>query len=203
MRFKGQFAAVVLLGSFLCLPRFAAAGNQDRGRNDQNRTHNNDRNHIPPGRTQNNAPPPPGKWLREHLNQSPQEQQRELQSDPDFKRLTPQQQQHLEQRLNQFNSLPPQRQQRMLNHMQRVESLPPDKQQLLRNSLQQFKQLPDDRRRQVRRAWNSLSQMPPDQQEQVINSDRFRSDFNDEERSTLKGLLDSGFNPADNNGGPH
>jgi phage-related protein len=201
MRFKSQFAAVVLLGGCLCLPRFAAADNQNRGRNDQNRAHNNDRNHLPPGRAQNNAPPP-GKWLREHLNQPPQEQQRELQSDPDFKRLTPQQQEHLQQRLNQFNSLPPQRQQRILNRMQRVESLPPDKQQLLRNSLQQFKQLPDDRRRQVRRAWNSLSQMPPDQQEQVINSDRFRSDFNDEERATLKGLLDSGFNPGENNG-PH
>jgi hypothetical protein len=44
--------------------------------------------------------------------------------------------------------------------------------------------------------------MPPDQQQQVINSDRFRSDFNDEERSTLKGLLDSGFTPSENNGSP-
>ena len=83
-----------------------------------------------------------------------------------------------------------------------MEALPANKQQLLRDSLQQFRQLPDDRRREVRRAWNSLSQMPPEQQEQVLNSDRFRSSFNDQERSTLKGLLDSGFTPGTNNGGP-
>lgn len=197
MKLKSQSAAVVLLAGSLFLPELATADNQHRERG-----RDNDRNHIPQGKAQNNAPSP-GKWLREHMNQPVQEQQRELRNDPDFKRLTPDQQQHLEQRLNQFNSLPPQRRERMLNRMQRVESMPPDKQQLLRNSLQEFKQLPDDRRRQVRRAWNSLSQMPPDQQEQVMNSDRFKSTFNDQERSTLKGLLDSGFNPAENNGGPH
>jgi len=191
MKLKSQSAALVLLVGSLFLARPANADNQHRDRD----------NRMPPGHAQNNAPKP-GKWLREHMNQSPQEQQKELRNDPDFKRLTPDQQLHLEQRLNQFNSLPPQRREQMLNRMQRVESMPADKRQLLRNSLQQFRQLPDDRRRQVRRAWNSLSQMPPDQREQVINSDRFRSTFSDDERATLKALLDSGFNPADNNGGP-
>jgi len=193
MKLKSQSAAVLMLAGSLFLPGLATAQNQHRDRRDNNR--------MPPGRTQSNGPKP-GKWLREHMNQSPQEQQRELQNDPEFKRLNPQQQQHLEQRLNQFNSLPPERRERMLNRMQRVESLPPDKQNLLRDSLQQFRQLPDDRRRQVRHAWNSLSAMPPDQREQVMNSDRFKSTFSDQERSTLKGLLDSGFTPGNNNG-PH
>jgi hypothetical protein len=197
MKTKSQSVAVLLLSGSLLLPAFAA----DNPHRDRDRGHD-DRNHMPAGHAQNNNPKP-GKWLREHLNQSPQEQQRELKNDPEFKNLTPQQQQHLEQRLNQFNSMPPERRERMLNRMQRVESLPADKQQMLRSSLQQFRQLPDDRRRQVRRAWNSLSQMPPGQQQQVLNSDRFRSTFSDQERSTLQGLLDSGFNPADNNGSPH
>jgi hypothetical protein len=188
MKLKHQIATALLAG-ILCLP--AVADNRNR----------NDHNHMPPGRAQNNAPGP-GRWLQQHLNDNPQEQQRLLHNDPDFKRLTPDQQQHLQQKLNQFNSLPPQKREQMLNRMQRMESLPPDRQQTLRNSLQQFRQLPDDRRREVRRAWNSLSQMPPEQQQQVMNSDRFRSSFNDQERSTLKGLLDSGFNPAENNGGP-
>src|SRR5690348_17339988 len=192
MKLKSQSAAVLVLAGSLFLPGLASAQNH-RDRQRENR---------PPARAQNNGPKP-GKWLREHMNQSPQEQQRELQNDPEFKRLNPQQQQHLEQRLNQFNSLPPERRERMLNRMQRVESLPPDKQNLLRDSLQQFRQLPDDRRRQVRHAWNSLSAMPPDQREQVMNSAQFKSTFNDQERSTLKGLLDSGFTPGNNNGGPH
>ena len=194
MKLKSQSAAVLLLAGSLFLPGLTSAQNQHRDRRDNGRT--------PPARTQNNGPKP-GKWLREHMNQSPQDQQRELQNDPEFKRLNPQQQQHLEQRLNQFNSLPPERKERMLNRMQRIESLPQDKQNILRDSLQQFRQLPDDRRREVRHAWNSLSAMPPDQREQVMNSDRFKSTFSDQERSTLKGLLDSGFAPGNNNGGPH
>lgn len=194
MKLKSQSAAVVLLAGSLFLPGLASAQNQHRDRRDNDRT--------PPARAQNNGPKP-GKWLRDHMNQSPQDQQRELQNDPEFKRLNPQQQQHLQQRLNQFNSLPPERKERMLNRMQRIESLPQDKQNILRDSLQQFRQLPDDRRREVRHAWNSLSAMPPDQREQVMNSDRFKSTFSDQERSTLKGLLDSGFTPGNNNGGPH
>jgi hypothetical protein len=189
MKLRYQIATALLVGT-VCLPAVA-----DNPRN------RNDRNHMPPGRAQNNAPPP-GKWLQQHLNENPQEQQRQLLNDPEFKHLSPDQQQHLQQRLKQFNSLPPQQREQMLNRMRRVESLPPDRQQILRNSLQQFRQLPDDRRRQVRRAWNSLSQMSPGQQQQVMNSDGFKSTFNDEERSTLKGLLDSGFNPGENNGGP-
>jgi len=195
MKPKSQSAAILLLAGSLCLPVLA----DNRGHNDKN--DKNDRNHIPPGKAQNNAPRP-GVWLKQHFNDNPQDQQRQLQNDPDFKHLTPEQQQHLQQKLNQFNSLPPQQRERMINRMQKMESLPPDRQQMLRNSLQEFRQLPDDRRRQVRRAWNSLSQMPPDQQQQVMNSDRFKSSFNDQERSTLRGLLDSGFNPAENNGGP-
>lgn len=191
-----QSATILMLVGALCLPGIAAAQkpNQNRGHNDRDR--------MPPGKVQNNAPKP-GKWLSEHLNLSPQQQQKELSNDPEFKQLNPQQQQHLQQRLNQFNSLPPEQQKRTLKRMQAMESLPRDRQDLLRGSLQQLRQLPDDRRRTVRRAWLGLRQMPPDQREQTMNSDRFRSTFSDQERSTLKGLLDSGFNPENSNeGGP-
>ena len=198
MKFIRQSATALLLVGALCLPGLVTAQkpNQNRGHNDC------DRDRMPPGRVQNNAPKP-GKWLSEHLNLSPEQQQKELSSDPEFKQLNSQQQQHLQQRLNQFNSLPPEQQKRTLRRMQAMESLSPDRQDVLRNSLQQLRQLPDDRRRVVRRAWLGLRQMPPDQQEQTMNSDRFRSTFNDQERATLKGLLDSGFNPEDSNaGGP-
>src|SRR5215470_5394715 len=198
MKLMRQSATIVLLAGALCLPGLAALQkpNQNRGHNDH------DRDRMPPGKVQNNAPKP-GDWLSKHLNLSPEQQQKELSNDPEFKQLNPQQQQHLQQRLNQFNSLPPEQQKRTLNRMRAMESLPKDRQDILRNSLQQLRQLPEDRRRAVRHAWLGLRQMPPDQQEQTMNSDRFRSTFNDQERSTLKGLLDSGFNPEDSNaGGP-
>lgn len=192
MKLMRQSATVLLLAGAFCLP--AIAGPQ---KSDQNR--HKDRDRMPPGKVQNNAPKP-GRWLSEHLNLSPEQQQKELSNDPEFKQLNPEQQQHLQQRLNQFNSLPPDQQRRTLNRMRAMEALPPDRQDLLRGSLQQMRQLPDDRRRAVRQAWLSLRQMPPDQRDQAMNSDRFRSTFNDQERATLKGLIDSGFNPENSNG---
>ena len=197
MKLKSQSAIVVLLAGSLCLPALAKDDKRSRNNNNQNPN----QNRMPPGRAQNNAPKP-GDWLKLHLNETPQQQQREMQMDPEFQHLTPEQQQHLRDRLNQFNNLPPQQRERRLNNARQLEAMPADRRQMLQNSLQQFRQLPDDRRRQLRRAWNSLRQMPPEQQQQVLNSDRFRSQFNDQERSTLKGLLDSGFNPEENNGGP-
>jgi len=189
MKLRRQLVTMLLLAGGFSLPAFAGPQKQN-----QNHGHN-DRDH----KVQNNAPRP-GKWLSEHMNLSPEQRQKELSNDPEFKQLNPQQQEHLQQRLNQFNSLPPEQQRRTVNRMRAMEALPPDRQDLLRGSLQEMRQLPDERRRAVRRAWLSLRQMPPDQREQAMNSDRFRSTFSDQERATLKGLLDSGFNPEDSNG---
>lgn len=185
-----QSVMVLLLAGACSLPGFAGPQKPN-----QNRHNDRDRER----KAQNNGPKP-GKWLSEHLNLSPEQRQQELSKDPEFKQLNPEQQQHLQQRLNQFNSMPPEQQKRTLKRMQAFDSLPQDRQNQLRSSLQQLRQLPDDRRRSVRRAWLSLRQMPPDQREQAMNSDRFRSTFNDQERATLQGLLDSGFNPEDSNG---
>ena len=191
MTFNGQLAATFLLVGWLCLPAGLSAQKRDRDR-------------MPQGQAQNNnRPPRPGKWLREHLNMPPEQQQKALTNDPEFKQLTPDQQQHLVNRLNQFNNLPPQQRERVLNRMRAIESLPPDKQTELRRSLQDLRQMPEDRRRMVRKAYKDLRQMPPEQQQQVMNSERFQSTFNDQERSTLNRLLNSGFNPEAVEQQPH
>jgi hypothetical protein len=216
MILKSQSAAVLLLAASLSVSALNPLEKENHGqapeRNPGQNQNRGGQRPLPPDRTQNNAPLPPariqnntpraGKWLQQHLNDTPQEQQRQLQNDNDFKRLTPEQQQHLQDQLKQFNTLPPQQRERIANRLRAVEALPPGKRQLLQESLRQFRQMPYDRRRMMRQAWNSLRQMPPDQQEQSLNSDRLRSSFSDEERSTLRGLLDSGFNPEENNTGP-
>jgi len=186
-----QLAITLLLVGSLCLPAGLSAQKRDRDR-------------MPPGQAQNNnRQPRPGKWLREHLNTPPEQQQKALANDPEFKQLTPDQQQHLIKRLNQFNTLPPQQRERVLNRMRAIESLPPDKQSELRRSLSDMRQMPEDRRREVRKAYNNLRQMPPAQRQQVLNSERFQSSFSDEERSTINRLLDSGFNPQAAEQQPH
>jgi hypothetical protein len=55
--------------------------------------------------------------------------------------------------------------------------------------MQQLGGLPEDRRRLVARAFRDLREMPQPQRQAILNSDRFRGQFSDQERSTLSSLL--------------
>ena len=128
-----------------------------------------------------------GDWLRRYKDLPPAEQERELQSDPAFRRLPPERQQRLRQRLQHFSSLPPQQQLRMLNRMETWEHLTPEQKQQARQIFGQMRQLPLDRRRMVMTAMRDLRGMPPDQREAVIDSDRFKGMFSDQEREMMRG----------------
>jgi len=64
----------------------------------------------------------------------------------------------------------------------------PQRQQV-RGALQQLGSLPEDRRRLVARAFRDLREMPDPQRQAILNSDRFRGQFSDQERGTLSSLL--------------
>src|SRR5260221_14181557 len=49
-----------------------------------------------------------GDWVRAHHNLPPEQQEKALANDPDFKRLPPDRQAELKDHLRKFNSLPPQ-----------------------------------------------------------------------------------------------
>jgi uncharacterized protein DUF3106 len=152
-----------------------------------------------------NAPPPPprrqqprpqkesrqqghaGDWLRRYKDVPPNEQERALQNDPQFRHLPPERQQELRQRLQRFSNLPPEQQQRVLNRMETWEHLTPEQKQQAREIFGQMQQLPPDRRRMVHSAIGDLRAMPSEQREQVINSERFKSMFSPQEREMLRG----------------
>lgn len=75
----------------------------------------------------------------------------------------------------------------MLNRMETWEHLTPEQKQQARQIFGQFRQLPPDRQRMVKTAVEDLRAMPPDQRERVINSDRFRGMFSDQEREMMRG----------------
>jgi hypothetical protein len=127
-----------------------------------------------------------GDWLRRYKDVPPDEQERALQSDPEFRSLPPARQQRLIQRLQHFSSLPPQEQLRRLNRMDTWEHLTPEQKQEAREVFGQMRQLPPDRQGMVRTAVRDLRAMPPDQREKVINSDRFKSMFSDQERGIMR-----------------
>jgi hypothetical protein len=138
-----------------------------------------------------------GDWLRHYKDLPPAEQERELQNDPAFRRLTPERQQQLRQRLQHFSNLPPQQQLRMLNRMDTWEHLTPQQKQEARQIYGQMRQLPPDRQRMVTTAVRNLRGMPPDQQEKVINSDRFKGMFSDQEREMMRGATRLPLAPAE------
>ena len=70
-----------------------------------------------------------------------------------------------------------------------MEHLTPPQRQQVRGALEQYRGLPEDRRRMVARAFRDLREMPQPQRQEILNSDRFRGQFSDQERNTLSDLL--------------
>ena len=126
-------------------------------------------------------------WMDRHSNLSLPEQQRALEGG--FKELPQQTQQRLRNQLNQLNNMPPEQRRRLLEHTEAMEQLTPPQRQQVRGAMQEYRALPIERRRMVARAFRDLREMPQPQRQAVLNSDRFRSQFSDEERNTLSSLL--------------
>jgi len=139
-----------------------------------------------------------GDWLRRYKGMTPGEQERALQSDPAFRRLSPEHQQVLRQRLNNFLSRSPEQQQRMLSRMETWEHLTPGQKQQAREVFGRLQQLPPDRRRMVTTAVRDLRAMPPEQREQIIDSNRFKGMFSPEERGIMRGATRLPLAPPEN-----
>lgn len=74
--------------------------------------------------------------------------------------------------------------------MQKVASLTPDQRRQLRETHQELQGLPENRRLMVHKALHSLSQMSPEERQQVMQSDRFRNTFSDQEQGIIKRMSD-------------
>jgi Protein of unknown function (DUF3106) len=141
-----------------------------------------------------------GDWLREHQNLPPDQQEKLLESDPNFKRLPPARQAELKERLRKFNSLPPQQRERALNRMEFMASLSSEQRQQIRQASEQLQGLPQERQIMVHKALRHLRQMDPQQREQILNSEQFKGIFTEPERGILTRL--SAINPPEGEGGP-
>ena len=128
-------------------------------------------------------------WMDRHSNLPLAEQQRALENEPGFRDLPPQTQQRMHDRITQLNNMSPEQRRRTMEHTEVMEHLTPQQRQQFRTAAQQYQGLPEDRRRLVARAFRDLREMPQPQRDAIMNQDRFRSQFSDQERSTLSGLL--------------
>ena len=103
----------------------------------------------------------------------------------------------LRQRLQHFSNLTPEKQIQELNRMETWEHLTPEQKQQALQIHSQMQQLPPDRQRMVKTAVRDLRNMPPAQREQIINSDRFKGMFSDQERGILREVTRLPLAPAD------
>ncbi len=140
--------------------------------------------------------PHAGDWLRRYKDLPPDQQQKALQSDPQFQQLPPQKQEQLRQRLQKFSNLPPDKQQQILDRMETWEHLTPEQQQRARDLFGKLRSMPDDRRQAVMNAYHELRDLPPDAQQKALQSDQMRNSLSEVERDTLKGFLDLGVAPG-------
>jgi len=187
----GMAAAVLSLAAVAAAPCLAQRNNFRPG---PGRPFAQIQNHQPPHPGQGHA----GDWLRRYRGLSPAEQERALQNDPGFRRLSPERQQLLRQRLRHFSSLPPQQQQRVLNRMETWEHLTPGQKQQAREVFGRLRQLPPDRQRMVTTAVRDLRAMPPGQREQIIDSNRFKTVFSPQERDIMRGATRLPLAPPEN-----
>jgi Protein of unknown function (DUF3106) len=136
-----------------------------------------------------------GQWLNQHRDQPLEQQRRDLENDPQFRRLPPQRQQQYVQRLQHFNSLPPQRQEQILRRGEVWEHLTPSQRQDFRNFASQYNSLPSDRRQAVKNAIQALRAMPPQARQRELDSGRF-SQFSPQERQMLRNASNLPLAPA-------
>jgi len=135
-------------------------------------------------------------WLESHQNLSVDQQEKALASDPNFKKLPPARQTALRDRLRKFDSLPPDQRQLALQRMRFWASLTPAQRQELRDANHQLQGLPEDRRVAVHKALRHLRKMDPQKRQQVMQSDRFKTLFSEQEQGILKEL--ASINPPQN-----
>lgn len=136
-----------------------------------------------------------GAWLQAHKDLPLDQQLKLLESEPGFKKLPADRQAALRERLKKFNSLTPGQRDQAVKRMEFLAKLTPQQRQQLRDANQQLKVLPPERQVAVHTALRHLRQMPPAERQQVIQSDRFRSTFSDQEQKLISQLAE--LNPPE------
>jgi len=140
-------------------------------------------------------------WLRAHKDLPLDQQLKELEKEPAYQRLSPQKQAAYREWVKKFNSLPPEKREQTLANIDFLARLTPQQRQQLRDTNRQIEGLPPDRRVAIHTALRHLRQMPPAERQQVIQSDRFRSTFSDQEQKLISQLAE--LNPPESGSAQH
>ena len=127
--------------------------------------------------------------MENHSRLSLPDQLHALENEPGFRSYDPQTQQRIRDELVRLNNMTPQQRTRAVEGAEALERMSPQQRQQFNLSVQQYRGLQPDRKRLVTKAFRDLREMPQAQRQAIINSDPFRAQFSDSERTTLSNLL--------------
>jgi len=130
-----------------------------------------------------------GVWLDQHRNLPVQEQERQLRSDSEFRRLSSADQKRVMQQLHQVNQLTDEQRQRRLARADMIEHLPPQDQARINRSARRWTELPPERQAQMKSAFHDMRAVPLDQRQTMLNSAHYKNAFKHEELGILSDLL--------------
>jgi hypothetical protein len=132
-----------------------------------------------------------GGWMDAHRNLSVEQQHAALDAEPGFRDLNPDEQARLHQQLTQLNHLPPEKRAQRIQYLEQMEKLTPPQRQEVNRVMGQVGSLPEDRQRAVVRAYRQLRDLPEPQRQAYMNSTQFRSQFSDQERTTVGNMVNA------------
>lgn len=135
---------------------------------------------------------PPGHlndWLNQHRNVPLPQQEQMLRSDPSFKTLAPNEQQQVVRQLSRVNQMPEAQRERRLARAEALERMSSQERAQVHAAGQRWASQPADRQAVMRSAFRDLRNVPEDQRATVLNSDRYKGVFSDEERGIMTEML--------------
>jgi Protein of unknown function (DUF3106) len=137
----------------------------------------------------------PPKWV-EHLQElPPEEQERFLKNQNDFKSLPPERQAQVRDNLRHWNSLTPAERNNLRTEEHNWEQMSPDQREHIRSEiLPRWQQLPPERRQLVMGRLRALRDMSETDREAKLNDEQFLSGLNPDERDLLR-KMDTLRNP--------
>lgn len=130
-----------------------------------------------------------GDWLRKYKDLPPDQQQKALENDPQFRKLPPDRQILLQRELRRFSSLPPEKQKVILKRMDTWEHLTEAQKRAAKTVFTKIRQLPPARRTMMMSAIRDLRHMDPQHRQEALDSAAYRTRFSNQERELLKGVL--------------
>jgi hypothetical protein len=131
----------------------------------------------------------PPVWVQKLRDMPPEQQQRFLENNEQFKRLAPERQEQIRRNLDNWNKLPPEEKQATVEREQVLERMTPEQRAYVRDTLlPKWQGMPQDRRQVINRHLATLRNMSPATQQAALSDPKFMQGLSPDEQSMLRDL---------------